>query len=268
MSLAGPGTAIPLESVANLRDLGGWHTARGEAVRAGLLYRSAGLGYATDGDVAALGRLGIRTVFDLRTAGERAAQPDRLPARARPVVADVLGDVEDSVPAHMFGLLEDPVRATAALADGRAEALLTRAYEQFVTLPGAHAAFAHLFRHLAEDGAPVLVHCTTGKDRTGWAAAALLLLLGVPEQEVMAEYLLTNEQLLPALSPMFTAFADAGGDPAVLHPVLGVRAEYLNHALHLVREQHGSIEGYFTGALGLGEASLAALRGRFLVADG
>jgi protein-tyrosine phosphatase len=237
----------------------------GAQVRSGRLFRSAGLGNASEGDVAELGRLGIRTVVDLRTAGERTAQPDRLPEDAQLVVADVLADFVDSLPAHMFGLLQDPVRATEALAGGRAEALLLDAYEQIVTLPSAHGAFAALYRQLARDDAEaVLVHCTTGKDRTGWAVAAPLLLLGVPRDDVMAEYLLTNEQLLPALSPMFTAFADAGGDPHVLHPVLGVRAEYLEHALHLVQTRHGSLEGYFAGALGLSERDRAALRERFL----
>ena len=265
MTTSGPGAGIALDSVANLRDIGGWRTEAGARVRSGRLYRSAGLGYATEGDVAALGRLGIRTVVDLRTAGERAAQPDRLPDEAQLVVADVLADFVDSLPAHMFGLLQDPVRATEALAGGRAEALLLDAYEQIVSLPSAHAAFASLYRELARDDAEaVLVHCTTGKDRTGWAIAALLLLLGVPRDDVMAEYLLTNEQLLPALSPMFTAFADAGGDPRVLHPVLGVRAEYLEHALHLVETRHGTLERYFAEALGLADRDRAGLRARFL----
>lgn len=265
VTTSGPGAGIALDSVANLRDVGGWRTAAGARVRSGRLYRSAGLGYATEDDVVELGRLGIRTVVDLRTAGERSAQPDRLPGEAQLVVADVLADFVDSLPTHMFGLLQDPVRATEALAGGQAEALLLDAYEQIVTLPSAHAAFARLYRELGRDGAdPVLVHCTTGKDRTGWAVAALLLLLGVPHDDVMAEYLLTNEQLLPALSPMFTAFADGGGDPGVLHPVLGVRAEYLQHALHLVETRHGTIEGYFDEALGLAAGDRAALRARFL----
>ena len=254
-----------MASVANLRDIGGWPTRDGEVVRPGVLYRAAGLSRATDDDVAALAGLGIGTVFDLRTTGERAAQPDRLPPTAALVVADVLGEHLDSVPAHMFGLLADPVRATEELSGGRAEALLMQAYEQIVTLPSAHAAFACLYRHLALAGPPVLVHCTTGKDRTGWAAAALLLHLGVAEEDVMAEYLLTNEQLLPALSPLFTAFAEAGGDPAVLGPVLGVRPEYLGRALDLVVEGHGSLEGYFRDALGLEDQVLADLRSRLLV---
>jgi protein-tyrosine phosphatase len=265
MALPSPGSAIPMQAVANLRDLGGWAAADGSVVRSGIIYRSAGLGAATDRDVAALEALGIRTVYDLRTAPERAAQPDRIPRMATGVVADVLGDSTDSVPAHLMDLLVDPPRATRALAGGRAAALFDQAYRDIVLLPSAHAAFRALYLGLLDGPSrPVLVHCTTGKDRTGWAAAALLMLLGVPDEDVMAEYLLTNEQLLPALQPLFDAFAAGGGDPEVLRPVLGVRAAYLEDARAQMAAQYGSVQGYFDEALGLDAASQRELRALLL----
>jgi protein-tyrosine phosphatase len=210
--------------------------------------------------------LGVRTVYDLRTRGERDSQPDQLPATATPIVLDVLDGHLDSVPAHMLDLLEDPPRASLALRDGVGEALLEQAYREFVTLPSAHTAFSRLYRGLLSGGeGPALVHCTTGKDRTGWAAAALLLLLGVPESDVQAEYLLTNEQLLPYLAPLFERFAEGGGDPEVLRPVLGVQPSYLRTAMGLVLAEHGSIEGYFAGALGLGDDLQRQLRAVLLV---
>jgi protein-tyrosine phosphatase len=261
-----PGAAIPLPGIANLRDLGGWRTGDGRVVRHGVVYRSAGLGWAEPSDLDALAGLGIRTVYDLRSLRERTASPDRIPTLATGVVVDVLGEQLDAVPAHMLDLLEDPPRASAALRDGVAEALLERAYRDIVTLGSAHAAYRRLFTGVL-DGDPraVLVHCTTGKDRTGWAAAALLLLLGVPQEAVDAEYLLTNEQLLPALAPLFERFAAGGGDPAVLHPVLGVRPSYLHTALDLVLADHGSIAGYFAGALGLDEAWQERARTELLI---
>lgn len=260
---------VSVASMPNFRDVGGRRTRDGTALRMGVLYRSDQIPPLPDEDARVLAGLGLRYIYDLRTEAERSMLPDERVPGATHVALDVLADDRQSMPARLLRLLADPGQAESMLGEGRGTAMFVASYRSFVELPSARAAFRRLFEGLAEpDRLPAVVHCTTGKDRTGWAVAALLLLLGVPRDDVMAEYLLTNEQLLPALSPMFTAFADAGGDPAVLHPVLGVRAEYLNHALHLVREQHGSIEGYFTGALGLGEASLAALRGRFLVADG
>ena len=69
---------IELASLPNLRDIGGY-PARGGRVRTGVLYRSTALDKLAGEDIAALGFLGIRTVFDLRTGGQRAAEPDKLP---------------------------------------------------------------------------------------------------------------------------------------------------------------------------------------------
>lgn len=107
---------------------------------------------------------------------------------------------------------------------------------------------------------PALFHCTTGKDRTGWAAAALLTFLGVEANTVRDDYLRTNTDLIPALRPLFDRFEAAGGDPRLLEPVLGVRAEHLETAFSAVDEDYGSIEQYFTDGLGLEEETLEQLR--------
>jgi protein-tyrosine phosphatase len=264
---ATPGTAIAMGGIANLRDLGGWRTADGRVTRHGVVFRSAGLGWAEPPDLAGVSALGIRTVYDLRSVREREESPERLPDLATGVVVDVLGDQLQAVPAHMLDLLDDPPRATAALRDGVAEALLEQAYRDIVTLDSAHCAYRRLFSGLLDgDARAALIHCTTGKDRTGWAAAALLLMLGVPQDDVLAEYLLTNEQLLPALAPLFQRFADGGGDPAVLRPVLGVQASYLRTALDLVHAEHGGVAGYFEHALGLDAGWQQQARAELLVA--
>jgi len=138
------------------------------------------------------------------------------------------------------------------------------AYREMVSLPSALAAYQVFFVDLGKfEHRPALFHCTTGKDRTGWAAAAMLLLLGVTEEDVMRDYLLTNDQLLPRLQPMFEQFAAAGGDPALLQPVLGVRREYLEASLGEMRRHHGSIEGYFADGLGIDEKAQEALRSAY-----
>ena len=106
----------------------------------------------------------------------------------------------------------------------------------------------------------MLFHCATGKDRTGWATAALFLLLGVPEDSVLEEYLLTNTDLLPTLQHWLDAFRDNGGDPDLLLPILGVQPSYLEAALEEVRREYGGIEEYFTEGLGLSPATVATLR--------
>jgi len=275
-----PGAPITIASVSNLRDLGGWAVRGGGCVRRGQVFRSAALADVDEAGVEALTALGLRTVFDLRTEAERAVQPDKLPPGVDLVALDVFGDDMGSVfglpiellsalpaemrgapPADLVGLLSRSGAALEFLGEGKAARMLAHSYRGIVTLPSARAAYGALFAGLARaERRPALLHCTTGKDRAGWAAAALLLLLGVSDADAMADYLLTNEQLLPAMQPLFDRFTAAGGDPDVLRSLLGAREEYLQAALDEMSSRFGTIERYFEEGLGVDADRLSALR--------
>ena len=260
-----PGAAIPIGSIPNLRDLGGYTTVHGGTVRSSLLYRSVALSDLTDADLPLFEALGVRTVFDLRTEAERTARPDRVLDGVRHVVLDVLADSVDAAPARLEALLSDPATARDVLGDGRSEALFEQGYRELVTLDSARTAYHDYFVALLEEPTtPALFHCTTGKDRTGWAAACTLMLLGVPREHVVSDYLCTNRDLLPAMAPVLAQFARAGGDPALLEPVLGVEAEYLETSLQQVETQFGSLAGYFSEGLRLDAATQRELRSRFV----
>lgn len=261
-----PGAAIPIPSVPNLRDLGGYRTVDGTTVRTGVLYRSVALSELSDDDVAAFASLGIRTVFDLRTEAERTARPDRRLDGVQEVLLDVLADSTDAAPAQLESLVGDPASAGEHLGNGQAQLLFERGYREFVSLPSARAAYRAFFSALLEDSTvPALFHCTTGKDRTGWAAATTLMLLGVQRSDVVADYLHTNRDLLPALQPLVDGFAAQGGDPTLLEPVLGVEAEYLEAALDEMDHEFGSLAAYFRDGLGLDHDAQDELRARLLV---
>jgi protein-tyrosine phosphatase len=257
----GPGVRIDVPSVPNLRDIGGYDVAGGGRVRMGQLYRSVELNHLRGDDVSALARLGVRTVFDLRTEAERLAEPDVLPPGAKAVVCDVLAGDKNTAPAQLFEVLGDPAAARELLGGGKAAELFRDGYRQIVALPSALAAYHRFFVDIAQDALrPALFHCTTGKDRTGWAAATTLLLLGVSEEDVFHDYLLTNRDLLPALKPLYDKFKAAGGDPRLLDPVLGVDRSYLQTALDELRARYGTVEAYFTDGLGVDAARQDALR--------
>jgi protein-tyrosine phosphatase len=254
------GESIAIDTVPNLRDLGGWPTGDGGRVRRGLLYRSTELDRLAGADLAAFAALGIRSVYDLRTETERTARPDRLPEGTEHIVVDVLAGSVDAAPAQLFKIAGDPQAAEALLGGGRGQALFEKGYREIVSLPSACAAYRHLFTDLTHaEHRPALFHCATGKDRTGWAAASLLLLLGVPDDLVMKEYLLTNAQLLPAEQPMLDRFRALGGDPDVLRPVVEVAPDYLEAALAEMRMTFGTIEAYFAEGLSVDEAAQMAL---------
>jgi protein-tyrosine phosphatase len=259
-----PGDNIPIAGVPNLRDMGGW-AASGGRVRRGMLYRSAEFG-ALEGDAAgSFAKLGIRSVYDLRTADERTANPNTVPAGTEYTILDILADAQSAAPAMVGKALADPKMAAETLGDGKAVAMFEEGYRQIVGLPSALTGYRQFFTDISEpEHRPGAFHCTTGKDRTGWAAATFLLALGVSEEDVYADYLLTNEQLVPALKPLVDQFAAAGGDADLLTPVIGVQRSYLDAGLAEMRKRFKSIDGYFTDGLGLDAATIERLRSDFI----
>ena len=179
-----PGLSLGIESVPNLRELGGYETADGKKVATGLLYRSNQLHKIPPADMQKIAALGLKTDFDFRTAAERQPRPDELPEGVKEVWLDVLADADDAGPAQLEQLMKDAKAANQVLGGGKAAAEFAASYRQFVTLPSAKKAFSKLFMAVGDEKQlPALFHCTTGKDRTGWAAAALLTLLGVPKRD-------------------------------------------------------------------------------------
>lgn len=162
--------------------------------------------------------------------------------------------------------LSDPPRASAELGDGKVDALFERGYRDFVSLPSANAAYHRLFADLAQPGrGSALFHCTTGKDRTGWAAASLLTLLGVSEEHVYADYLRSNQYTLPAYEKFIDAFVAAGGKRQIVEAVYSVKPTFLDAAFDEMRARHGSIETYFSAGLGIDSSAQRSLRERLLV---
>ena len=209
--------------------------------------------------------LGVHAVYDLRTAMEQERRPDRLPAGATHVSLDLLVDSGEADPAAVFALMEDPPRASTELADGGTDRFYLATYRDLVRLPSARTGYARFYRSLAEqDDGAALVHCTTGKDRTGWAVAALLLFLGVRADLVMSEYLESDLEIRRAFSHVIEDFVARGGHREVIEPLMSVRPSFLDAALDAMHDEYGSIEAYFRRGLRLDESTLDALRRRFV----
>ena len=152
---------LAIATAANLRDLGGWPTSDGRQVRSGVVYRSAELSRLHGDDLAAFAELGVRTVYDLRTAAEVAHQPDALPEGTSSEVLDVLADAEHAAPAELQKIFEDPSRANEFLRDGQAQQYFETAYRAFVTLPVGHVGVPPALRgtrHRRRPGALPLHH--------------------------------------------------------------------------------------------------------------
>ena len=259
------GLSLGVRSVPNLRDLGGYETESGATVASGLLYRSNQLSGISPADMQVLGGLKLKNAYDLRTAAEREARPEELPDGVEYVVVDVLSDSPQAGPAQLEKLMSDPAVANAELGGGKVEAGFQASYREFVSLPSAQREFSKMFLALGDRAeVPALFHCTTGKDRTGWAAAAFLTLMGVPRETVYEDYLRSNDYILPAYQAVIDGFVEAGGDEDIPKAILGVKKEYLDAAFDEMRTRYGDIEQYFAEGLGIDSGQQQALRDMYL----
>jgi protein-tyrosine phosphatase len=254
--------SLHLASAPNFRDAGGYRTADGKWVRMGLLFRSDQLDRLTPVDLGTVHAVGVKLVCDLRTDAERKQGMDRLPEGAQAMIADVAGEGRAS--SDLAKLLSQGGNAEQVLGNRRGIQFMTDANRQFVESASAKQAYKALFERLADPQMlPATFHCTAGKDRTGWAAAVFLSIMGVPRETIMQDYLLSNTYLAAKNGKMLAALKGRI-DPALLEPLLGVRAEYLQAGFDAVDKEYGSMDRYIREGLGLSDATIRALRNEFL----
>lgn len=238
---------VALQDVFNLRDLGGYPTADGRVTRWRTLYRGAGLHRLAGADVETVRGLGLRTVVDLRTAGE----------------LDVVGSYPvDALPADVHHLPMITAMWDHALIDpdAPAEDYLRARYADM--LVEGRTAIAESVRLLARPGAlPGVFYCAAGKDRTGVLAALVLSAVGVEDEHVVADYHRSVAHVERIVARARARGEHEAQSAMVAQPaaVMAAPPEAMRLLLGDVRAEHGSAAG-FLAACGVADDTLAALR--------
>jgi protein-tyrosine phosphatase len=244
----------PLQGGRNFRDLGGYPAADGRRLRWGRLYRSGSMAELTPADCEYLSTLGIRSVCDLRTTGEREAAPSAW------MLASGAGYWSRDY-AMSFGDLRQLLQGGLPSADD-VRAIMHAAYRE---LPFEQApAYRVVFQRLAAGELPMVFNCTAGKDRTGIAAALILEALGVARDVIVDDYALTNTLLAEHRFSSRTGSLLGHLSPEVLRAIMGSDPDYLRTAFATIEQRHGGIEAYLRDVLDVGATDLAAIRDALL----
>jgi protein-tyrosine phosphatase len=257
-----PSRHVALDGAVNVRDIGGYRSVDGLEVMRGRLFRGDTLSQLTSADVDRLDLLGLRTVIDLRTPGEiLLGGDDRLPYGLEfahlPVSGGDLGTIYELIASG------DHERQWRELGAGRAASFMAEMNRGFVSDARQREAFGAALRLLCSPGRlPLLYHCSSGRDRSGWMTAIVLTALGVPRELVLRDYLLSNDFHRTGYQKLRFDLVKLGivADPELLRPVIEQSATYLGAAFEEVDRRYGSFGRFLTHGLVVSEAMLSELR--------
>ncbi|KAF8161798.1 protein-tyrosine phosphatase-like protein [Mycena galopus ATCC 62051] len=259
-----PPPFIVIEGVINARCVGGFSSRIDSDIRVVkpvILFRSADPSRITPTGKEQLRALGVRRVFDFRADDEIVSYKSTSPVI--PGVEFLRAPVSEN---RAFDPASLAVRMKE-FAGNELETFVTL-YREILELGGC--AFERVFRHmLNRPDEPCLIHCTAGKDRTGIFTAVLLMLLGVSDEDIKAEYALTTiglEAYLPLLIERFKQQVPGdvdNWDGAM--KMASSRPQTMAAALNMIRETYGSADGWVMSHTKLTERDIQTLRQNFLV---
>lgn len=236
--------AAALACAPNFRAVSGQRTGSGATIRPGRLFRSDAIHAPAEADRAALAGHDLRLVYDLRSRTEREARPTNfwpeLGARVRAV--DLLEHVEGA--ASPWAVLAD--RPDSAGADAAMRAV----YDRF---PAAlHGQFAEIVEGILSSGGATLVHCTAGKDRTGFLVAMLLATIGVEREAIIGDYLASQGRAsMAAREATAHLVAERLGralPEAALDRLMSVQPTWLAASFAQIDDAFGGLSGYMATA--------------------
>ncbi len=248
-------TSVTLTSVLNFRDVAGagLTLSDGEQMARGVVYRSGKLASLSSTESELLAGLGLTDIFDLRSPSVAERTPD---------------EAVDGATNHLVNLFAGD-SATSGNNDSVAGAQehMRAIYRQFVASEAQRDRLAVLLEDIAVAEGPVLVHCTAGKDRTGWVAAMLQYIAGASDQDVMAEYLASNNYRADLVAERYAKTQAKEGTLQADIERVGdeVDASYLQAGLDEVAQRYGDLEGYLQDGLGLTDTTISQLRAKLRV---
>jgi len=251
---------LPLKGSDNFRDLGGLPGADGKHVKWGLFYRADKLSDLNSEDLAYLSNLDLQTVVDLRSEQEVKDAPDVLPKGVEYLHLPIYNEAEDTsdikgqIMNGLFGV-EDAnnllVEVNELLASSEAHR-----FQQFIDL------------FVSGEGVPMVYHCTSGKDRTGFATYLIMQTLGVDSALIFDDYLMSNYYRLKR-NKKNLRLANLGQyikpvNPEVLKPLMLVDPKYLRAAVDAIEGRYGTVEAFMEAEYGVTDSIRTELRTRYL----
>jgi protein tyrosine/serine phosphatase len=236
---------VAVEGCHNFRDLGGYPTEDGGALRWRQLFRADGLHALTPRGIATVrDEIQLGDIIDLRSSAE--------------LELDGRGPLErEAIRFHHLPLF-DGGRGQKTPPLG---ATLAELYYGMIDF--ARGPIAKVITVLARTDQPAVFHCAAGKDRTGVVSALLLSLLGVREEIIVADYAATREALDAIVKRLMASEGYRGMFDELPRDTLHADPETMEGFLARLRAEFGGVAGY-ARAIGIDDTDVERLRARMV----
>ena len=253
---------LNFEGIANFRDLGGYATEQGQQVKWGALYRSGTFAHSSRADLQGLQQLQLSALIDFRSSMEKEEEPNHLPDPAGFTLVEIptLDDGNKALVGEVMERVE-----SGDFEDFDPNLAMIKANRQFATeFTPQFRQFMHTV--LDAEGTPIVWHCSAGKDRTGFASAILLRILGIPQDVVMRDYMESKQHALEARKSQLLLLRTFKGEEAAdkLAIMMGVEEAWLRAAFDEIDAHWGSFDAYVREGLQLSAADIAQLQRQLL----
>ncbi|MDP4467176.1 tyrosine-protein phosphatase [Lacticaseibacillus paracasei] len=246
---------LSIPNSINLRTLAGYKAYDGRIIKANKILRSGRLSKLSPNEAELLAtNYKVVTVADLRTDEEIKREPDVLPQDAAYYQLPVLPFSDHSSFTERlkrrFAKPEDPT---------------TRMYRKMMTDSHATSAYRDLFNLLlnnTEDNQALLIHCSAGKDRTGVAMMLIEAALGIPDDTIRRDYLLSNDLLAASGELNNSEDRSTHADSMRTQPAT---EENIQAVLNVIHGSYQSWTDYLQRQIGLSTTDLAVLKQSYLL---
>lgn len=256
-----------LQGAHNVRDIGGYRTADGRSVAWGRVFRGDSLADLTADDRRAVEGANVGTVVDFRGEDEIAKSgADQVPAGGELVSIPLLDDNTQALSEAIQSAMTtgDGAAMEATLGGGKAMRIADESFVNQLGKPGTMAGYAETLRLIAGSDKAVIYHCTAGKDRTGMMTALLLGLLGVPDETIVADFVLSNTYNREHNDKTYAFLSGKGVDIELIRPLMEQSAGMIQPVLDAVHNKYGSWDEFAKTVLGLDTGTLTKLRDSLL----
>lgn len=250
---------IPMGNASNFRDLGGIPTKDGRVVKWGKIFRSGKLSKLDTKDLNYFNTLGINTIVDFRDDVEVVKDKSRFPTnrevnRIRTPIGDRSGNMQAELRKQIKSADQNTFDSEGFVAGVMREFIDSFAYQYqpFVDIVGDF------------EKAPVLYHCSAGKDRTGLGTAIILGILGVEREVILGDFMMSNYYRNKDINKTLRK-TSLIAKQRVTQPLVEVKESYLRAAFEAIDNKYGSMENFIEKEYGFDEEKLAAFRNEYLM---